>query len=178
MRTLVLIVTLLASACSDNPPVNYPTVAPFDDTKLALGPGDKIALTIFYGSKETKATYSLDGSGQMEVQFIGSVAAGGKNARSVQEEIQKRLADGYLIDPVVSLTILEINSAQVLRVWPRREERLGQVHARHDDHGGDRAERRVLAARSQEHGAGHARLRWQEADVQGARRADRRGQAT
>ncbi|MEJ7596873.1 MAG: polysaccharide biosynthesis/export family protein [Kofleriaceae bacterium] len=110
MRTLVLIVTLLASACSDNPPVNYPTVAPFDDTKLALGPGDKIALTIFYGSKETKATYSLDGSGQMEVQFIGSVAAGGKNARSVQEEIQKRLADGYLIDPVVSLTILEINS--------------------------------------------------------------------
>ena len=110
MRTLVLIAVLLTAACGDNPPVNYPTVAPFDDTKLALGPGDKIALTIFYGSKETKATYSLDGSGQMEVQFIGSVSAGGKNARAVQEDIRARLADGYLIDPVVSLTIVEINS--------------------------------------------------------------------
>lgn len=109
MRILFLIAALLV-ACGDDPPVNYPTVAPFDDTKLALGPGDKIALTIFYGAKETKATYSLDGSGQMEVQFIGSVAAGGKTAAEVQEEIRARLADGYLVEPVVSLTIVEINS--------------------------------------------------------------------
>jgi polysaccharide export outer membrane protein len=109
MRTIALIALLLV-ACSDDPPILYPTIAPFDDTKLALGPGDKIALTIFYGAKETKATYSLDGSGQMEVQFIGSVSAGGKNAREVQDEIRNRLADGYLVDPVVSLTIVEINS--------------------------------------------------------------------
>jgi polysaccharide export outer membrane protein len=38
------------------------------------------------------------------------VSAGGKNARAVQEEIQTRLADGYLQNPVVSLTVVEINS--------------------------------------------------------------------
>ncbi len=117
-----LVLTLaLAIGCQDNPPVVYPTVAPFDDTKLALGPGDKIELTIFYGSNVSKSTYSLDASGQMQVQFIGAVSAGGKAVKEVQEEIRDRLADGYLREPVVSLTVVEINSlkcsvfGQVLR---------------------------------------------------------------
>lgn len=97
-------------SCGDNPPVVYPTVAPFDTAKLALGPGDKLELTIFYGPNVSKATYSLDGSGQMQVQFIGTVAAGGKAVNEVQQEIQARLADGYLKEPVVSLTVVEINS--------------------------------------------------------------------
>src|SRR5688572_18898579 len=106
MNAMILaVVTVLAIACGDNPPVVYPTVAPFDDTKLALGPGDKIELTIFFGSDETKSTYTLDGSGQMEVRFIGNVEAKGKTAREAQEEIRSRLADGYLKDPVVSLTV-------------------------------------------------------------------------
>ncbi|MBA3465632.1 MAG: polysaccharide export protein [Deltaproteobacteria bacterium] len=112
MRPLLALIAilLLAGACADNPPATYPTVAPFDPGKLALGPGDKLALTVFYGSKEIHATYTLDSSGTMEVQYIGSVSAGGKGLRQVQEDIQKRLADGYLQDPVVSLTVTEINS--------------------------------------------------------------------
>lgn len=107
----VLIVLMIGlTACGDDPPVTYPTTAQFNTNQYVLGPGDRIELTIFYGTKEQKATYSLDASGQMEVQFIGSVAAGGKNATDVKEEIQKRLADGYLNSPVVSLNIIEINS--------------------------------------------------------------------
>ena len=107
---LVVFLMLGLVACGDDPPVTYPTAAQFNPNQYVLGPGDKIELTIFYGTKEQKATYSLDASGQMEVQFIGSVAAGGKNATDVKEEIQKRLADGYLNSPVVSLNIIEINS--------------------------------------------------------------------
>lgn len=116
MRALALIILLLslaAVACTDDPPATYPTVAPFDVTKLALGPGDKIELTIFYGSKSSKSTYTLDGGGQMEVQFIGTVSAGGKSTEQVQQEIQTRLADGYLNNPVVSLTVVEINSLKL-----------------------------------------------------------------
>jgi polysaccharide export outer membrane protein len=105
---------MASTGCGDNPPVVYPTVAPFDETKLALGPNDKLALTVFYGSKELHAAYSLDSSGKMDVQYIGTVEAGGKTLRDVQEEIQKRLADGYLQDPVVSLTIVEVNSQRCL----------------------------------------------------------------
>jgi protein involved in polysaccharide export with SLBB domain len=110
MRALLVAICLLTAGCPDNPPATYPTVAPFDPSKLALGPGDKLALTVFYGSKEIHASYTLDSSGTMEVQYIGSVAAGGKGLREVQEEIQTRLADGFLQDPVVSLTVTEINS--------------------------------------------------------------------
>ena len=108
MRLLLLVI--LFAGCTDNPPAVYPTVAPFDDAKLALGPGDKLELTLFYGAQEAKQTYTLDSSGQMEVRYIGRVSAGGKTVRDVQEEIRSRLADGYLKDPVVSLTVVEINS--------------------------------------------------------------------
>lgn len=111
MRALVLVMLAVGVfACGDNPPVVYPTVAPFDESRLLLGPGDKLALSVFYGSKEMKATYTLAGSGDIEVQFIGRVGAGGKSVRDVQEDIRVRLADGYLVDPIVSLTVVEINS--------------------------------------------------------------------
>jgi polysaccharide export outer membrane protein len=107
---LVMVAMVSTVGCGDDPPVVYPTVAPFDDTKLALGPGDRLELTIYYGSKDSKATYTLDSAGQMEVQFIGTVDARAKTKRQVQEEIQTRLSDGYLKDPVVSLSVVEINS--------------------------------------------------------------------
>jgi len=109
MRALFIIVALVM-ACGDDPPVVYPTVAPFDEAKLALGPGDKLQLVVYWGSKSSSATYLLDATGDMEVQYIGKITAGGKSTRQVQEEIKKRLADGYLVDPVVSLTVIEINS--------------------------------------------------------------------
>jgi polysaccharide biosynthesis/export protein len=110
MMRVLMTCALALAACADNPPVVYPTVAPFDETRLTLGPGDKLELTVYYGSKQTKATYSLDASGIMDVQFIGPVDAGGMTKRQVQEEIQARLADGYVNNPVVSLTVVEINS--------------------------------------------------------------------
>ena len=114
MRTLgiiLLVCTLVTGiGCGDDPPVVYPTVAPFDEGQLTLGPGDKLELTIFYGAKETKATYVLDAAGQMEVQFIGTVNARSKRKAEVEKDIQTRLADGYLNNPVVALTVVEINS--------------------------------------------------------------------
>ncbi|MDQ3363878.1 MAG: polysaccharide export protein [Myxococcota bacterium] len=110
---LLLVFTLGVVACRDNPPANYPTIAPFDETKMPLGPNDKIELIIFNGARDTKATYSLDASGEIAVQYIGTVAAAGKTARQVQDVIQQRLGDGYLVNPIVSITIVEINSRKL-----------------------------------------------------------------
>jgi polysaccharide export outer membrane protein len=111
MRQFLLVLSiLLGVACHDDPPVVYPTIAPLDVNKLALGPGDKLNLTVFYGSHSIQAAYTLDNSGQISVQFIGAVAANGKTLEQVREDIKARLADGYLNDPIVSLTITEINS--------------------------------------------------------------------
>src|SRR4051812_10359572 len=115
MRILILLAVLLpfGTGCHDDPPVTYPTVAKIDESTLSLGPGDKLSLTVYYGAKSLNAVYTLDASGQMDVQFIGAVKAGGKTLGVVRDEIKNRLADGYLNDPIVSLTIVELNSLTV-----------------------------------------------------------------
>ena len=115
MRRFLLVLTILVCssvcpACHDDPPVIYPTTAPLDVNKLALGPGDKLNLTVFYGSHSFQAAYTLDSSGQISIQYIGAVEANGKTVEQVREAIKARLADGYLNDPIVSLTIAELNS--------------------------------------------------------------------
>jgi len=104
---------VVAIGCRDNPPPVYPTVAPFDESQLTLGPGDKIELVVYHGTQQSKATYVLDASGQIEVQYIGTIGAGGKTVKTVQVDIQKQLADGYFKDPIVSLTVLEVNSLKL-----------------------------------------------------------------
>ncbi|HEU0030807.1 MAG TPA: polysaccharide biosynthesis/export family protein [Kofleriaceae bacterium] len=100
-----------APAClRDDPPVVYPTKAQLDQSRLPLGPNDKLNLVVYYGSKSITAQYVLDASGEMSVQFIGNVHAGGKTLEEVRKDIQERLGDGYLNNPIVSLSILELNS--------------------------------------------------------------------
>lgn len=114
MSKILLILSLCLGAslggCHDDPPVVYPTTAPLDMSRLTLGPGDKLNLTVFYGSHSIQAAYTLDNAGQISVQFIGAVQATGKTVNQVRDEIKQRLADGFLNDPIVSLTVLEINS--------------------------------------------------------------------
>jgi polysaccharide export outer membrane protein len=111
MRQFLLVLTMLVcSSCHDDPPVTYPTTAPLNVNTLALGPGDKLNLTVFYGSHSMQAAYTLDNSGQISVQFIGAVPAKGKTVEQLREAIRERLADGFLNDPIVSLTIAEISS--------------------------------------------------------------------
>jgi protein involved in polysaccharide export with SLBB domain len=112
MRRFLFVLTLLVCvpACHDDPPVIYPTAAPLDVNKLSLGPGDKLNLTVFYGSHSFQAAYTLDSSGEISVQYIGAVGANGKTVEQVRNDIKHRLADGFLNDPIVSLTIAELNS--------------------------------------------------------------------
>lgn len=110
---VMAIAALALAACRDNPPVNYPTVAPVEETEAPLGSGDVLELVIFYGTNESKATYRLGPTGTISVQFIGRVDADGKTVNQLQDEIRTRLADGYLVDPVVSLTLVEANSRRV-----------------------------------------------------------------
>src|SRR6185295_8463754 len=73
MRHFFLVLSTLlwlCSACHDDPPVVYPTTAPLDVGKLSLGPGDKLNLTVFYGSHSFQAAYTLDSSGAIAVQYI------------------------------------------------------------------------------------------------------------
>jgi polysaccharide export outer membrane protein len=117
-RVSGLAVTLLvyAGSCfSDPPPASYPTTAPaaLPSVEAPLGPGDVFELRIYYGSNELKSTHRLNASGKISVQFIGDTAAAGRRVAELEKDIQARLADGYLRDPVVSITLMEANSQRI-----------------------------------------------------------------
>jgi polysaccharide export outer membrane protein len=114
MRLIQLMVLALwLGACQAPPPVNYPTVAPVAEADTPLGTGDVLEIMIYYSSKEVKLTYRLSPEGTINVQYIGKVDAAGKTIGQLEQEIQTRLADGYLRDPIVSVAAVEVNSRKL-----------------------------------------------------------------
>jgi len=113
MRSSLWALTALLVACSGAPPAHYPTMTPIHEVEAPLGAGDVLELVIYYGEKENKATYRLTPTGKIAVQYIGDVTAAGKTVGELQDEIRKRLADGYIVDPIVSVSLTEANSTKV-----------------------------------------------------------------
>lgn len=116
--TLITISAVLASsglaACRDNPPVVYPTTVALTDEEPPLGTGDKLSVSVYNGATEkSKTEFTLDSSGEIDLPYIGAVVAAGKMAPQLKREIQARLADGYLVNPIVSVTVQEINSRKI-----------------------------------------------------------------
>lgn len=112
---LPVIAGSLLGGCGEPPPASYPTtgdVAP-RPVEAPLGPGDVFELHIYYGSNELKSTHRLNASGKISVQYIGQVDASGKRVAELEQVVQQRLADGYLREPVVSITLMEANSQRV-----------------------------------------------------------------
>jgi polysaccharide export outer membrane protein len=115
MRPILLacLITGVLAGCKPPPPANYPTSTPIEEVEAPLGPGDVFDVVIYYGSKEAKASYRLSKTGAIAVQYIGDVIANGKTVAALQEEIRARLADGYLRDPIVSISLTEANSTKI-----------------------------------------------------------------
>ena len=70
---LLVLTTLVCVSCHDDPPVVYPTTVPLDMSKLTLGPGDKLNLTVFSGSHSMQASYTLDSSGQVSRVYAACI---------------------------------------------------------------------------------------------------------
>ena len=115
MRPLLLsLVVVAVTACEGIPDTKYPTTPPpQNNEQTTLGVGDVFELVVYNGSKKEEATYTLDPVGKISVQYIGAVIAVNKKPTDLQDEIQKRLADGYLVDPIVAVRVTEINSRQL-----------------------------------------------------------------
>ena len=74
-----------------------------------LGVDDILSITILQPEKmETTVTVGPDGA--ISFPYIGSVRVKGFSASQVQEEIETRLADGYMKYPVVAVSLRESRS--------------------------------------------------------------------
>ncbi len=78
----------------------------------ALGAGDVVEVRV-YQEKELTGLYRVDADGTFNFPLVGVVRALGLNAGDLAEQLTRRLSEGYLRDPQVSVFIKEFNSKKV-----------------------------------------------------------------
>ena len=83
------------------------------DVAYALGPYDKVSLSVFGMPELTQTEIQVDAGGNITVPLIGMVAAGGKTPPEVSQEIETRLRQAYVRDPKVALNVKETLSQNV-----------------------------------------------------------------
>ncbi len=115
LACVVVITTTLAAGCGlffkDPAPSQYPTQEVFvEDT--TLGPRDIFEVRVFR-HENMSATYAVSDEGTINFPEIGVVEVLGRTPAQVEKDIQERLADGYLVNPSVSVLVKEYKSKTV-----------------------------------------------------------------
>lgn len=101
----------LAACAQSGVPMAAPTSAA--PAPYTLGPGDKIRVTVF-GEQGINGEYSVGPDGAVAMPLIGNVAARGKTVGELQAAITARLAAGYMLDPRVSIDVLNYRPFYIL----------------------------------------------------------------
>jgi polysaccharide export outer membrane protein len=93
--------TVFAQQASDAPQQSSAEAAPSD---YRLGFGDKVHVGVF-GQNDLDGSYLVDSSGNVQLPLIGTVHAAGRTVSEFQRDITAKLANGYLVNPSVSIAI-------------------------------------------------------------------------
>jgi protein involved in polysaccharide export with SLBB domain len=78
-----------------------------------LAPNDQVRLIVF-GEADLSGEFVIDSAGMASLPLVGEVPAAGMNLRTFQREVERRLKNGYLVDPRVSAQILNFRPIFVL----------------------------------------------------------------
>ncbi len=84
-----------------------------DVERYELGSGDKIRV-IVYGEEDLSGEFELDGTGIVALPLIGPVNIGGRDLAIAEQLISAKLADGYLVNPRVSIEVLNYRPFYIL----------------------------------------------------------------
>jgi polysaccharide export outer membrane protein len=78
-----------------------------------LGVADKVRVLV-YNEPNLSGEFTVNANGSLSFPLIGDVQASGRTSTEISTEIVKRLADGYLRDPQVSIDILTFRPFYIL----------------------------------------------------------------
>jgi len=80
--------------------------------EYTLGPGDVLRITI-YGHGDLPPEVVLSSDGSFTYPFIGPVQAAGLTVPQLTAAMARRLAEGYLVDPQLTIAVTQYSSQQV-----------------------------------------------------------------
>jgi polysaccharide export outer membrane protein len=75
-------------------------------SKYRVGKGDNISIKVF-GEPDFSVTAHLSEEGTISYPFLGELQLAGLTVSQIEEKITRGLKKGYLVDPKVTLTVLE-----------------------------------------------------------------------
>lgn len=78
-----------------------------------LGAGDRVRVTVFNEPSLT-GEFQVGATGLIAMPLIGEVPATGQTVAEVQQDVETRLRDGYLLDPRVSVEVLTYRPFYIL----------------------------------------------------------------
>lgn len=72
--------------------------------RYQISPGDEVQISV-YGEPDMATAAKVPESGIVKVPFVGDIEFIGKTAVDLEDLIAAALADGYLVDPKVTVTV-------------------------------------------------------------------------
>lgn len=81
--------------------------------RYQLGSGDQIRV-IVYGEEDLSGEFELDGSGTIAMPLIGTISIGNQFVSDAESLIAEHLSDGYLVNPRVSIEVLNYRPFYIL----------------------------------------------------------------
>jgi polysaccharide export outer membrane protein len=90
-----------------------------------VGPSDVLGITV-YDQPQLSRTYMVQADGSVTVPLIGSVKVGGLSTPEIEKELRKRLADGFLKNPQVSVVVEQYRNQQIFVLGEVRNARTLQ----------------------------------------------------
>jgi polysaccharide export outer membrane protein len=111
-ETIAAFGLLISLGCATAPPPPETIPTPVSTEANQLGPGDVLEIKVFR-EPDLAGTYRLGSDGEIEFPLIGAVKVSGRMPEEVAGELRTRLADGYLVDPQVTVFVKEQNSQKI-----------------------------------------------------------------
>jgi protein involved in polysaccharide export with SLBB domain len=81
-------------------------------SKVGLGPGDVFEVTV-YGEDKLSGTHRIAPDGAIQFPLVNRVVVDGMTASEIADELRRRLQDGFLREPSVSVFVKEYGSKKV-----------------------------------------------------------------
>lgn len=101
--SVVVLFTLLVSGFSAQQP------------DYVIGPQDVVAITV-WDQEDLAGKFAVETDGTFTFPLIGRVKAGGLTLRDLEAELKRRLADGFFVNPQVTVAIEQYRSQRVFVV--------------------------------------------------------------
>ena len=113
IRRVVALVCLIGlAACSMNS-ISLPA-PPYPDVSIyRVDAGDKLSVQVF-GQSDLSGQFDVGANGQLSLPLVGTIPARQRSTQDIADDIQSRLANGFVVNPRVSVEVAAYRSIYVL----------------------------------------------------------------